>query len=126
MISDLHKEIQCPISITWVKGHQDSDPSKTGPLSREAQNNIAVGELATQHRTQQRKLFSTKKSLIFQIFKPQSAISMRFLNIISMDIIYGKICSSTLAGTTILGPASIIIYSARFFDLSHPASQQTQ
>ena len=51
MISALHAELQRPLSITWVKGHQDSDSNPPSTLSRDAQNNIAVDELATLHRT---------------------------------------------------------------------------
>jgi hypothetical protein len=45
MISALHKELRQPISITWVKGHQDLDTMKSGNLSRDALNNIAVNNL---------------------------------------------------------------------------------
>ena len=51
MITDLTKELGRPISITWIKGHQDAttDLSK---LSRDAQNSIAVDALATAHRVE--------------------------------------------------------------------------
>ena len=52
MIAKLHSEIRRPLSITWIKNHQDSKPSN-GPLSRDAIQNIAVDELASQHRIQQ-------------------------------------------------------------------------
>lgn len=51
LISDLTRELHCPISITWVKGHQDTSPS-SDPLSRDVINNIAVNALATMHHTQ--------------------------------------------------------------------------
>ena len=60
MISALHSELQRPLSITWIKGHQDSEPNKPSTLSRDALNNIAVDELATLHRTQ-RLLLPTQK-----------------------------------------------------------------
>ena len=52
-IAELYKVIRRPLSITWIKGHQDS-AEKTGPLSRDALNNIAVDALATKHRTEKR------------------------------------------------------------------------
>lgn len=56
MISCIHKELRRPLSITWVKGHQDSHPQTSGPLSRDALNNIAADDLATQHRLQRHLL----------------------------------------------------------------------
>ena len=53
IIAELFQEIRRPISITWVKGHQDSD-SGTRQLSRDACNNIAVDALATKHRIDRR------------------------------------------------------------------------
>ena len=53
LIADITKEIRRPISITWVKGHQDEGKRKT-PLSRDALNNIAVNALATRHRKEHR------------------------------------------------------------------------
>ena len=53
IIAELFQEIRRPISITWVKGHQDSDAG-TRQLSRDACNNIAVDALATKHRVDRR------------------------------------------------------------------------
>ena len=51
LIAQLNSDIRRPLSITWVKSHQDSNATtKAGPLSRDAINNIAVDELASQHR----------------------------------------------------------------------------
>ena len=51
LIAQLNSEIRRPLSITWVKSHQDSIAKPNAdPLSRDALNNIAVDELASQHR----------------------------------------------------------------------------
>ena len=50
MIAQLHSEIGRPLSITWIKSHQDSSPT-SGPLSLDGIQNIAVDNLASQHRS---------------------------------------------------------------------------
>ena len=55
LIADLIKELHRPISITWVKCHQDDGP-QVGTFTRDALNNIAVDALATLHRTERRLL----------------------------------------------------------------------
>ena len=56
MISALYKELRRPINITWVKGHQDLDTTKSKNLSRNALNNTAVNKVATQHCLQKKLL----------------------------------------------------------------------
>jgi hypothetical protein len=53
LIANLTRELRRPISITWVKGHQNT-ASRSTPLSRDAHNNIAVDDLATMHRLERR------------------------------------------------------------------------
>jgi hypothetical protein len=50
LITFLTHELRRPLSTTWVKSHQDSGALDLSALTRDAQNNIAVDKLATDHR----------------------------------------------------------------------------
>ena len=79
MIDDITAELRRPISITWIKGHQDQ-ASQGKTLSRDAENNIAVDALATKHRVE--KLFLPRKKAD-HLPKMQASISINGLRIIS-------------------------------------------
>lgn len=124
LISDLTRELDCPIIITWVKGHQDTSPS-SDPLSRDVINNIAVNALATMHHTQRCLSPHTHiphtPMMRVSVSVNGEHLTGHFHSMLSfhvMVITSVTICNIVLHGLTPHVRASIITFSASTFGQS--------